>query len=130
MAFSESFMREARQELSRLERDRKELDIRIGTLKQLLTPSLFDAATTAEANPNGSGRTTHAPKSSFKATVLGVIREHPGIVTPGITKTLKERGVVVGGNTEMGHRVYNEIYRMKNNGEIAEHQGGWVAVKD
>jgi hypothetical protein len=121
MAFSESFVREAMQELERLERERQDIDSRIGALRQLIgssqkRPTLFE------------GRLAEGTGKTFKAIVLGIIRENPGITTPLVTKVIKERGLEPGGATDVGHRVYNEIYRMRARNEVLEHEGGWKAA--
>jgi hypothetical protein len=135
MTFSDSFMREARQELVRLEAERTTLDKRIGALRELVGDTAPErkasAASLATAQPQGQNVADPpiAPMS-FKQAVVNVIRMQPGVGVARITQALKDKGVQVGGATALSQRVYNEVYRMKKTGVIAEHQGGWVVMSN
>ena len=66
---------------------------------------------------------------TFKSVVRGIIVENPGIKTPQITKVVKERRLEPPGNTDLGHRVYNECWRMIKRKEIKRSpDGGYVAI--
>ena len=122
--FSDSFLRELKQELQRLELQRVELDDRIGRLRAVLSGAA------SQLSLLDDHRTKGADDGTFKSLVLGIIRQHPGIHTPQITRMIRDRGLGPGGTTDLGHRVYNEIWRMRRKGEVDKvNDGGYIAVR-
>ena len=127
MALSQSTTRELTRELVSLEKDRKKLDDKIAAIKHLLgeaaaiQPHLVEtrAATRAQTQPD----------ASLGTTVLQVIRDRPGIKIPDVTKALVHIGFAIGGATPIGHRVYNEVWRLTKRGEVKKtSDGGYVPV--
>ena len=122
MGLSENAVRELRGELKAVEEGIAALQQRADAIRQVLGErrqgDLLDAGLPARP-------------SSFKAMVLTAIRENPGIRVPAVKAILKERDWIPAGNTDLGHRVYNEIWRMANvTGELRKTDaGGYVCIE-
>lgn len=125
MALSTSVVQELRRELQRLEAERNKLGEQIDAIRRLIDdgperPKFTFGGTVTETS-------LPAPKS-VKATVLDVLLQHPGWKSGQVTSFLRERGFETGGDTKLSHRVYNEIWRMVQSGEVVRTpDGGFVA---
>lgn len=123
MALSENAVRELRAELRSIEEEIRALEASADALRQVLGEG-------QQVSLLGEAMLPARP-SSFKAMVVTVIRENPGIRVPAIKAILKERGWMPDGNTDLGHRVYNEVWRMANKTmEVRKTDaGGYVCVE-
>lgn len=114
-----------RAELERLMKQRRTIDDNIQSILALLGP-LVTAPSEAAAL---AGITTQASQEflagkTVKQLVKDVLRERPGVKSAAVTKILMQRGFVPGGSTRITHRVYNEIWRMVQNGEAIKTELG------
>jgi hypothetical protein len=123
VALSENAIRELRAELKALEAGIGVMQTRADAIRQVLGEG---------RQPSLLGETMLPPTpKSFKSMVLTVIRENPGIRVSAIRTILSERGWMPAGNTDLGHRVYNEVWRMANKtGEVRKaDSGGYVCIE-
>jgi hypothetical protein len=97
------------------------IDERIAALEAVLAPAddllgetqqlrLKDVP--APSNGNGNG------EMSFRDHLRAVLAEHPNLTAPEVALEVIRRGVRPGGETPIGTRVANELFRMAQRGQI------------
>jgi len=139
MPFSAAVVSELQGEVKRLERDRAVIDARLDALRKILgEEQMSDGGTwgsvfSVGVSPSGRASQSASPipgpdARSFRDEVLAVIRQHPGVKAAFVARALREHGVAPGGNTPLSHRVYNEVWRMTNNGVLRKNDDGGFTV--
>lgn len=116
-------------ELTRLMKERDALLQRIAAIRSILGVDVADQPLFVNVPPE-TIRVAEQPEPSspktVKDTVKDVLRERPGVKSAVVTRVLKARGFQPGGKTRITHRVYNEIWRMVQDGEAERtEQGGF-----
>lgn len=133
MPFSPAARRELKEELARIEGERVRLGIRANAIRQILEGEeqeqrsllMLDEPPAPEPLP----LVAVPPRpGTFKASVAAVIRERPGIRVPQITGVLRNRGWLPSGTTDLGHRVYNEVWRMLQRNEVRKDETGGLEL--
>lgn len=67
--------------------------------------------------PNGNG---HHGTGNFRDHLRAVLADHPNISAPQVTEHLKLLGIRPGGETPIGTRVANELFRMAQRGQLVK----------
>lgn len=121
MPFSDLFKQQLQKEITRIENDQKDSERRLQILKQLLLTQDEDCSI------------SQVP-TSLRQKVLEIVRQNPGINTSSITAALRDAHVKIGGKSKLGHRVYNELWRMRLAGEVevvpnTVHGVGWRSLE-
>jgi hypothetical protein len=116
-------------ELDLIESQRESLALRAQAIRQLLGGDLQPSLLGDQITNGGESPPAVAPQPPlFKTAVSTVIRERPGIKVPEVTRELRHRKWLPNGRTDLGHRVYNEIWRMLSRGEVRKTANGGYEV--
>lgn len=132
MPLSQSIVLELRKELARLEGARREIDGNIAAIRQLIgsgvqTDLLGETGTKQDHGPPRTLPQAALEADTFRDIVFSTIEHNPGIKTPEITRLLNAHSLKPQGNTDLGHRVYNECWRMLQQKRIRKtDNGGWA----
>jgi hypothetical protein len=126
VALSSAVIGELRREIEALEVERASLTARIDAIRRVLgeepSPASVSTPTLFSHLPTQGGAPT------VKAVVRQVLQQNPGVKAGDVTRILRERGYHPGGHTRLSHRVYNEIWRMAQSGEVERTEDGGFIV--
>jgi len=125
MALSKAVISGLFAEIRSLEAQRAQLDERIAAIRTVLSG---EGETLAQAKYSTVPPALYAGMT-VKAVVASVLRELPGVKAADVTRHLRRVGYTPGGDTRLSHRVYNEIWRMMQTGEVIKNPDGGFTLQ-
>lgn len=141
MPLSESARNELRTELKTLHQVKSAVDDRIKALEAVLTPFDFGQAGLpflVRFGENGNSDNEPEPlpipgttgETGLRASVLALLREYKRPMrAPEIAKILVQRGFSSIGKTPLSVRIYNDLWRVAEKGDV-ENDDGTFSLKD
>jgi hypothetical protein len=132
MALSKSTLKELNNELTRLLRERRDIDLRVHSIQAIMSrPNALRLAANSTkpyaepANRNSplikSGR---VKRGGLRRCVLEILRSSAPLNSAGIASQLADRGVRVGGRVGLKKRVSHELSRLRRVGLLVRRATG------
>jgi hypothetical protein len=122
MALSPATLQDLTTELKSLEREKQDIDERIHAINLLLRESHTHQQTLPIPLDEPKSRTTTG-SDGLRGMLRGVLAK--GALTPGDTiRAVREAGFAAPGKTPLETRVYNELGRMKKDGQVRRDEKG------
>lgn len=126
MALSPAVVQELTSELDSLERKKQDIDERIHAINLILrkSPTPRRAPTLQFEEPS---RYTTTSSEGLRGVLRGVLAK--GALTPGdAIRAVRDVGFATSGKTPLETRVYNELGRMKKDGQVRRDSEGRYAL--